>query len=221
MDMILFFLIMIFHICLFIVAIGLAYRNGWFVVSNVIILVLLALIYDNAMLAFGKFFGEGARLEFYNEIRFWLHALITPLLLLYAWDTIKRAGVKWAKWRSVTWFVLGLTLFLIIYEIVSEVWGLTLEPYVHNGVLAYTKVGSESGMPLMVMIVTVALLLASIYVGRLQNWIWYFTGVFFMTAGMAAPPPVETGVYDNFLELVLMFSLTTTKAFQDQYDRRR
>ncbi|GAA0454199.1 hypothetical protein [Alkalibacillus silvisoli] len=221
MDMILFFLIMIFHTCLLIVAIGLAYRNGWFVVSNVIILVILALVYDNALLAFGKFFKEGVRLEFLSEIRFWLHAIVTPLLLLYAWDTMRRAGVNWVKKRAVVWGVLGVTVLLIVYGLVTEVFGMTLESYVYNGVLAYTDASHGAGFPVMVIVVSVALLIASIYVGRIQNWFWYLIGVFFMTAGMLSPSPVETGVYDNFLELILLFSLTTTKAFQDQYVKSR
>ncbi|WP_188208249.1 hypothetical protein [Alkalibacillus aidingensis] len=217
MDTIFFFLMTIFYLCLLLFSLGLAYRHGWLVTSNVLLLVILALVYDNGIQAFGKYIGEGDLLETLNEMRYWLHAFITPLLVLFAWDTVERVGVLWAKKPGYQLAIVFLTMALIIVELMTEVWVLSLEPNWHMGVLTYDRVQESGEMPVMIMVVTVSLLIASIIVGRLQTWFWYFIGVFIMTIGMLVDRPVETGAYENFLELILMTSLVATKAFQDYH----
>lgn len=51
---------------------------------SVIFLVGLGLVYDNALIAVGKFIGEGTLLEALNLARYWSHAFLTSLLILFA-----------------------------------------------------------------------------------------------------------------------------------------
>lgn len=65
--------------------------------TSFIYLIILALIYDNGIIAFGKWIGEGELLETLNLLRFWTHAFLTPLLVLFATGTLKESGVLWAQ----------------------------------------------------------------------------------------------------------------------------
>ena len=65
--------------------------------TSVIYIVILPLIYDNLILATGKWIGEGELLESLNFSRFCLHALITPLLVMYSIGTLRESGIEWAK----------------------------------------------------------------------------------------------------------------------------
>ncbi|WKA58923.1 hypothetical protein QWY16_01845 [Planococcus shenhongbingii] len=53
-----------------------------------IYLVLFGLIYDNGIIAIGKFIGEGPLLENLNLLRFWSHAFLTPTLVLFSWGAL-------------------------------------------------------------------------------------------------------------------------------------
>ena len=63
---------------------------GW----TILLLVTLGLIYDNAILAGGGLIGFGPALESLSEGRFLIHALLTPLLGLYAVELLPHAGVR-------------------------------------------------------------------------------------------------------------------------------
>lgn len=155
MDTFIYFLLSIAFIFLFIIGIFLAKQNGWIDVSNVLLLVIVDLLYDNGILALGKFIGEGDLLKALNELRYWLHAFVTPLLVLFAWHTLVNANIKWASKKIVQFPALFLTLFFIIYELLSLVPNLSLEPTWKNGVLSYTK--NEEGIPVMIIGVSTTL----------------------------------------------------------------
>ncbi|AXI07720.1 hypothetical protein CUC15_01410 [Oceanobacillus zhaokaii] len=61
MDTFLFFLLGFGYLCLFIWGIFLARKHGWLNLTNVLLLVILGLIYDNLMIALGRdLSGKGA-----------------------------------------------------------------------------------------------------------------------------------------------------------------
>ena len=102
-------------------------------------LVLLGLIYDNGIIAIGKFIGEGSLLENLNLLRFWSHAFFTPLLVLFCWGAINQAGVKWARRSFVFYGFLLYTTVLIILELFLETWGLEIIPEREYGILRYAS----------------------------------------------------------------------------------
>ncbi|NAP01378.1 hypothetical protein FRY77_36155, partial [Halomonas sp. MG34] len=62
-------------------------------------LVIIGLIFDNAVIASGKFIGEGEFLAFLNEMRYWFHAFITPNLVLYALGLLRVTNAKLRRSR--------------------------------------------------------------------------------------------------------------------------
>src|SRR5699024_5006927 len=78
---------------------ALAARHRWATPANIPLLIVAGLVYDNAVLATGRLIGEGPLLEALNLGRFWIHALVTPLLVVFAWHAITRTGAGWARTR--------------------------------------------------------------------------------------------------------------------------
>ncbi len=213
MDTILFSLFALAYFVLFILAIRL-FQNQRIPSALFLLPVIAGLVYDNSILAAGRFIGEGPLLENLNYARFWLHTLFTPLLVLYAWVTLKQARVHWAQqsWCHLTAFL--LTLALILLELFTEVFGLTLEPEREYGVLSYSSAEPQSGPPIMVLVVSAVLLAASVVIWRKQKWIWFFVGSLVMIIGSAVQLPVESGAVTNLFELFLLVSLLVTAVFQ-------
>lgn len=215
LDTILFFGYFAAYLVLLIWGIKLAARYGWSDLSNVLLLVIIGLVYDNGVLALGKFIGEGSLLEMLSYPRFYMHAFFTPLLVLFSLSTMRKADFDWAfkKWFQAVFYL--LTLSLIVYELFSEVLGLNLEANWKFGVLSYSNAEPTSGVPLMVLFVSLILIFASVIVWRKQHWIWFFVGTLIMFLGNAFPISLPSAAVTNAFELILIVSLFFTKRFQD------
>lgn len=208
MDLILFSLLTAAYIGLVVWAFS--RQRSWTLMAFVY-LVLFGLIYDNGMIAIGKFIGEGALLENLNAIRFWIHALFTPALVLFSLGALRGAGVKWAKkqWAAIAAFV--LFVILIVVEIWQITWGTELAPVREYGVLKYSAVEEASGPPLMILLVSAALLIVGAIVWKKAGWAWMFVGSVLMGIGSSVTIPVESEAVTNIFELILLISLVWTK----------
>ena len=216
MDTFLYFFYLAGYVALFIWAITLAKKYGWVSPSNVLLLVIFGLIVDNTLLSFGRYIGPGPFLESISYARYWGHALFTPTLVLFAWDSLRKADIGWAKISLVRYITYILLIALIVYELLTETLGLRLHAEWKYGVLSYANAASSSGPPVMVLIVSLVLIVAAFIIWRSQKWIWYLVGTVIMTIGSAVPLPIKSDAYMNGFELILLFSLLATKQFQDQ-----
>lgn len=196
-------------------------RRGRPSASDLVLLVVLGLVYDNAILGFGAMIGEGGALEAANGARFWLHALATPLLVLVAWSILARAGVRWAARPVSVAVAILITLALMAYEIVVGAAQVSLEPVREYGSLSYDDANAASGPPLMVLVVAAALLVAGIGTWIRQRWPWLAVVTIIMMIGSAIPVPIPSGAATNAFELILLIGILSTIAFQDARERRR
>lgn len=194
-------------------------RRGRPSVSDLVLLVVLGLVYDNAILGFGAMIGEGAALEVANGARFWIHALVTPLLVLVAWSILARAGVRWAVHPAAVVVAVLVTLALIAYEVVVGAAQISLEPVREYGTLSYDDANAASGPPLMVLVVAAALLVAGIGAWIRQRWPWLTIVTVIMVIGSAVPIPIPSGAATNAFELILLIGILSTIAFQDARER--
>src|SRR5690606_40919185 len=62
--------------------------------SFFLLFVLFALFYDNIIVLSGIWIGEGNTLESLSYIRYFLHAVITPTLILVIWKICLRLNVS-------------------------------------------------------------------------------------------------------------------------------
>ena len=198
----------------------LAARHGWLSAANLPLLVLAGLIYDNAVIASGQLIGEGPVLEGLSFARFWIHAVATPTLVVWAWHAAKRSGAGWARGRPAALVAWGAAAALVVLEYVTVLHGLRIEPNTEYGVLSYSNADGAGGPPLMVLFVAAALLVASVVVWKRQKWVWLFVGTVLMLVGSAVPIPVESGAVTNAFELVLLVSIMATKAMQDAREKQ-
>jgi len=178
--------------------------------TTVIYLVVLALVYDNAVLAIGNWIGEGELLKTMNLLRYWLHAFMTPLLVLYSVGTLRESGMEWAKKKPITLIAILYTLAAIVVEISLGLTNLQLHVRQEYDVLSYVPAESN-GPPIMILLVTAAMLIASAILWKMTGWAAFFFGVVIMTIGSAIPFPVESNAITNLFELVLLTSLMWTK----------
>ena len=179
--------------------------------TSVIYIVILPLIYDNLLLATGKWIGEGELLESLNFSRFCLHALITPLLVMYSIGTLRESGIEWAKKKWLVLLGILYTFGLIVLEFSIEVMGLELEVVKEYGVISYSNVEEATGPPIMVLLVTLILIVASAILWKNTKWPVFFIGAVVMTIGSAVPINVDSGAVTNAFELILIFTLIWTK----------
>lgn len=179
--------------------------------SSVIYIVILPLIYDNLILATGKWIGEGELLESLNFSRFCLHALITPLLVMYSIGTLRESGIQWAKKKWLVLVGIIYTIGLMVFEFSVEVVGLEIEVVKEYGVVSYSNVEEATGPPIMVLFVTLILIVASAIVWKKTKWPIFFIGAIVMTIGSAVPLNIESGAVTNAFELFLIFTLIWTK----------
>lgn len=212
MDTFLFFLLGFGYVCLLIWGIFLARDLGLFNLANVLLLVIFGLVYDNLIIALGRFIGEGNVLESLSYVRFWLHALFTPTLILFAWSIYFRTGLPWAK--KMYWKVLAylMTIGLIFYELFASVKGLKLEPIWKNGVLTYESAG-QPGSPYMVIIITLVLGIIGLLLMKKFRFFWLLIGTLIMISGSILTIWIKDFPIMNVLEFLLIVSLLLTKQF--------
>lgn len=208
MDLVLYFFFTAAYILL--VIWGFRQQHSWNFTAF-LYLVLVGLIYDNGIIAIGKFIGEGALLETLNLLRFWSHAFLTPFLVLFCWGAMNQAGIEWAKKKIVFYGFLLYTAALIVIELALETWGLEIVPEQQYGVLRYASADTASGPPVMVLLVTLVLVFTGVALWKAIGWKWMLIGAVVMGIGSAVPIPVESSAATNAFELFLLFTLVWTK----------
>lgn len=219
MDPYIYALYSLIYLFLFLWGLKLSIKYGFFTLLNVLLLVTFGLVYDNLVLAMGSIIGKGSFLKGLNGMRYWIHALFTPLLILFSWSALRKTGIRWLKERA-SFILAGLfTLALMIAELIQNTLGMKLEPSEKYGVLSYESTGAH-GPPIMIIGVTFALLLAGITLWKKLGWKWMAIGVFLMGVGSAVPIPLESDAVTNGFELILLISLWATKAFLEKNQLR-
>ncbi|PQD95350.1 hypothetical protein CYL18_08655 [Pradoshia eiseniae] len=216
MDIWLYLMYALAYLALFIIMVRSMKRNGIASLSNVLILVILPLIYDNTILGVGSWIGEGQTLEVLNTARYWMHAIFTPLLIVFSLGILRRARVNWANTSAALWITVVYAFAAFMVELVTVLLNLSLEAEVKYGVLSYASTNSPSGPPIMILMVTLALLVSSIILWKRTGWFWMFIGVALMLVGSMVDIPVESAAITNAFELILLTSLVMTKLHQDR-----
>lgn len=212
MNTIIYFLLGLGNFFLLLLGIYLARKYGFSSIGNVILFVLLGLVYDNVMIALGRYIGEGTTLESLSIVRYWLHALFTPTLILFAWSTYYRTGLPSAK--KTIWKVIAAvsTIGLILYELFTTIAGLDLKPIWKNGVLTY----GASSNAIMVVVITVVIGIVGFILMKKFCFPWLFIGTTTMISGGILASWINNFPIMNVLEVLFMVSLLLTKQFQDQ-----
>ena len=183
--------------------------------TSITYLIIIGLALDNVVAASGRFIGEGSLLLHLNLICYWLHAFLTPTLVMFSLGVLRFAGVKGMQSKPALYGAILLTGALIGLEVATVTWGMELKPKMESGVLRYVPADSSGGSGIMVMLVTVVLVVAGAILWKKTQWSWMFVGSAAMAVGSLVPIPAHRSTVMNGLEFVLLTTLVATKWHQD------
>lgn len=210
MSTIIFYLFSFGYICLLIWGFFLA-QNKFSHTSNVLLLVIVGLIYDNVIIASGKFIGEGALLQTLSYLRFYLHAIVTPTLILFAWSMYHHMNVEEPDPQpSFKILAYLITIGLISYELMTLITGLELMAKREYGLLTYDTT-SSMGMPMMIIIVMIVLGLVGFILLRVERNFWMLLGTILTFIGSILTIWFKHPALMNGFEFLLIVSLLITK----------
>lgn len=215
-TMLLFFLVLC-YLSLFIWGIFLTRKHGVLNLNHVLLLVIIGLVYDNLIIALGKYIGEGNTLIYLSYMRYWLHALFTPTLILFAWDIYSRTrpitNKNKTRWKVGTYLI---TIGFICYELFTLIKGLKLEPVWKNGVLTYEDTGQS--VSLMVVFITLILGLVGLHLIIKYRFFWLLFATLTMIIGSVLTIWIKNFPIMNVMELLFIFSLLLTKQFIEKIE---
>ncbi|MBW6433870.1 hypothetical protein KZ829_08990 [Actinoplanes hulinensis] len=180
-------------------------RPDW--ALTLLILVLLGLIWDNAVIAMGATVGEGDTLEALSFPRYAAHGILVPLLIMVGVGLARRHDVRFFSGATVPAVFGAVTVLLITIGIWLDIVTLDLEPARYADTLRYTNAAAH-GPP----IPAVATILILIAIGALllarARWPWLLAGSIAMFAAAAAA--VAGFWIGNVGELILILTIWFT-----------
>ena len=137
--------------------------NG--VVMALLLLLLLAGIYDNLIVSAGSFLGKGGLLKSLNTSRFLFHDLFVPLFVVITVELARQAGVAWANHSSGRPLEWVIALGIIAFGLVTRFLHLDIAPVSFAGTLRYTET-KNMALPLMAILTTLLVIGGGVSVWR-------------------------------------------------------
>lgn len=170
------------------VAAGRHWRASPNLLAAVPILVCSALFWDNGVIAVGSLEGAGPLLQGLNVPRFALHALLTPLLVLWSLAAANHAGVPWARRKGVRGAAVGLTALLMAAGALHDIFGLSLRTERWADTLRYVNDASSPTGPLPAIVTGLVVLATGVVLWRHAGFAWLALTAAVMVAVSGAGP---------------------------------
>lgn len=182
-----------------------------------LLVVIFGLFYDNLIILLGSKIGEGNILESLSFMRYMLHALITPTLILFIWKVCNLLHIQVATkyWSKVLAYV--ITIGLILYEFFNSVIPLQLETTYKYSLLQYEPVTSQR--PLMVVVIIIVFAIVGIALIVKFRFYSLLVGTLLISFGSMVSIWFSDMVM-NIFELTFIFTLLLTKRYQIKFSRK-
>lgn len=156
------------------------YRSRHSSYGLLLLFVLIGLVYDTLIILTGRFIGEGELLKILNVGRFLVHALVTPVMMIFAFGVLRQAGIRWAQSRASHVVVCVLSALLIALGVYEDVLALDLDLRVVADTVRYANEGGMKGPPIPAMFTIFFLIGAGLFLWRSTGWWLLATGSFAM-----------------------------------------
>jgi hypothetical protein len=177
------------------------------------LIVIAGIIYDNLVIGFGGFIGEGDLLKALNVPRFAIHAFFTPLLMIFAFGVARRVGIGFAQSKGLHAAVCVFATLMILLGIYEELFHMNLVPIADSGTLRYKNQPSSPPIPAIATIIVVMVLAIFVWVKTKKPWYFLGTLLMFILAPMAAKFLWAGNLGEIFMNLGGIFG---EKTAQDQ-----
>ncbi|WP_414623424.1 hypothetical protein [Calothrix sp. CCY 0018] len=181
--------------------------NNLAIILSLIVLVCTA--YDNIVLFAGSLLEPGDLLLYLNKIRFLIHYLFLPLLIVVGVDLANRAGAVWATTvtKRLSWI---LAISLGVLDVIRRYVGSTFEPKYFAGITRYY---SPDVLPVVTIAVSFFMVLIGIGIlirsrGKLP---WLFIGTLVAFLGNGLPTNNFGTLPASLSEFVMILSLLVTE----------
>lgn len=178
-----------------------------------LLFVIAGLAYDNFVLMSGMLIGGGPFLKSLNMIRFWIHMLFTPTLILFIWRISHQLKLISINEKIVKIGAYFLTVGIIIYEYITKVMALQLQLKHKHGVIFYEPVNQDNNILLVIVVTIVVGLVAVLLLKKFQVWS-LLIGVLIVMIGGLLTIWMKKFPIMNLCELFFIGSLMKTKMFQ-------
>jgi hypothetical protein len=149
--------------------------KNWYALP--VFIVICGIIYDNLIIGFGSFIGEGDLLKALNVPRFVIHAFFTPTLIIFGFGVLKRVGISWAQNKVLHSIVCLFVVGLIALGVYDEIIKLDLAPIAEDGTLRY-KNASSAGPPIPAILTIIFVMIFGIITWWKTKSPWLFAGSF-------------------------------------------
>jgi hypothetical protein len=138
------------------------------------LIVILGIIYDNLIIGFGAYIGEGDLLKWLNVPRFVIHAFFTPLIMIFGFGIARRSGVGFAQSKMWHVVICVFTTLMVLLGIYEELFKMNLVPIAEDGTLRYKNDPSSPPIPAIMTIIVAMILGIFIWIKTKKSW--YFLG---------------------------------------------
>lgn len=148
--------------------------------------ILVWFVFDPLVFALGNALGEGSTLHVLHSLRYLLKAIVTPFLLVIAFDQAKRAQVQWTDDPLL---LLGLSiviLALLVIGVIQGFAGITLDPVILEGIKQYQP-DTPIGWPLAAIATLAILMLLGWGVMVKTRAPWLLLGGVLLLVGVLGP----------------------------------
>ena len=178
---------------------------------TLLMLIMVAITYDNAVISLGKLMGQGKVLLWLSQPRFFLHVTLTPLTILAALCQGQRAGMSWtySPWAWVSIWMISLGL--VFLDLITYYRDFNPVPIFFQGTLRYSNASAMvPPIPAIVTVVVIGVIGALMWVQ--VSWPWLFLSALVTFVGSAVPPRFVGPLLSSGTEIVLMVGFGVTEA---------
>jgi hypothetical protein len=180
-----------------------------------VLIVVFGLAYDNFAIAAGGFVPQGDLLKWLNAPRYWVHALVTPAMIIAAFGALRMTGSKFAQSKTWHGVFCVLATALIALGSYTDILNLTLEPTTEAGLTRYVNTFEFlKGPPIPAVLTVLVVLIFGGVLWRNAKFPWLFFGalIMFGAAGVTGMPIVQ-----NIGEIAFAAGLVVTQIFAAQH----
>lgn len=186
-----------------------SFRESFFWGTSWVLFLILALVYDKAILSLGIFFGRSDLFEMLSLVRYLLRVLLVPTLAYVSLDILRRIRVEWSEYFVVNVFYHIYTFCLTVLGVFMNILWVEFVPQKINGVIQY--IPQETNFPFVTMLIFIPLLISGYLVWQKVRWPILLFGVLLaILGGVVSYALFQPGIGAVF-EFLLMASIVLTE----------